>query len=340
MNNAVKITLYVVLAIAAIWLGLRFYSEFKRNTAEKEISPETNEIVNATNSLMAATNQVETNVVAQATNVTAEGTNPLASATQTNQTTTNVTAEATNQAQQATSAVTAVNSPNNTVLSAKKIGKGKMMAYLGALIGVVIILGLLVAYDVTQFLGSRTVDLLFNDDLKGVYNPEYEEAEHAWANGKPLDAIQLMREYLKKNPREQYVALRIAEIYEKDLGNYLAAALEYEQVLQHKLPRERWGWAAIHLCNLYSKMGKEEPCVAMLRRIESEYSETAAAKKARNRLAMFESMGDSTALGTDSPEDAAAPEVAPKSTPKVRVVGKVEPRQPESNLPPGFRPKR
>jgi len=71
----------------------------------------------------------------------------------------------------------------------------------------------LIAYDVTQFLGSKSLDVLFNDDLKGVHNPEYEEAESLWANGKPLEAIQMMREYLKKNPREQYVALRIAEIY-------------------------------------------------------------------------------------------------------------------------------
>src|SRR2546429_1455339 len=46
-------------------------------------------------------------------------------------------------------------------------------------------------------------------------------------SGNFLEAIQLMRDYLKQNPREQHVALRIAEIYEKDLQNFLAAALEY-----------------------------------------------------------------------------------------------------------------
>ena len=60
-----------------------------------------------------------------------------------------------------------------------------------------------------------------------------------------------MRDYYNKNPREVHVALRIAEIYEKDLNNHLAAALEYEEVLKKKLPAERWGWAAIHLVNLY-----------------------------------------------------------------------------------------
>src|SRR5438477_11946325 len=94
--------------------------------------------------------------------------------------------------------------------------------------------------------------LMFNDEGEAMSDPQYEEAEQVWANGEPLEAIRLMREYLNTNPREQHVALRIAEIYEKDLGNYLAAALEYEEVLTKKLSQERWGWAAIHLCNLYS----------------------------------------------------------------------------------------
>src|SRR6266540_2284702 len=93
-----------------------------------------------------------------------------------------------------------------------------------------------------------------------------------WADGHHLEAIRLMREYLQKNPREQHVALRIAEIYEKDLQNYLAAALEYEEVLKHKLPPERWGWAAVHLCNLYtSKLNHSDKAIILLQRIVTEY---------------------------------------------------------------------
>ena len=99
-----------------------------------------------------------------------------------------------------------------------------------------------------------------------------------------LERKKQRREYLKKNPREQHVALRIAEIYEKDLLNPLAAALEYEEVLKHKLAPERWGWAAIHLCNLYSKLNHQDKVIALLRRIDAEYGNTAAAEKARKRL--------------------------------------------------------
>src|SRR3954466_16276385 len=93
-----------------------------------------------------------------------------------------------------------------------------------------------------------------------------------------------MREYINKNPREVHVALRIAEIYEKDLNNYLAAALEYEEVLNKKLPDERWGWAAIHLCNLYFKLGQEVKGYALLQRIIKDYGQLQAAVKSRKRL--------------------------------------------------------
>ncbi len=116
-----------------------------------------------------------------------------------------------------------------------------------------------------------------------------------------------------------------------------AAALEYEEVLKHKLPAERWGWAAIHLCNLYSKLNKAEQSVALLHRIVAEYGETAAAKKARKRLALFESVGDTELLGTDVPEDPNAPTEIPRSQAKADAKKKEEP---ESNLPPGFRPKK
>src|SRR5439155_4573704 len=180
-------------------------------------------------------------------------------------------------------------------------------------------LGLMVAHDVSHYVSGRAIKVLYNDEGEGITNPDYEKAEEEWAKGNLLQAIQLMRDYLKQNPREQHVALRIAEIYEKDLQNFLAAALEYEEVLQQKLPPERWGWAAIHLCNLYtSKLNQPGKAIALLQRIVAEYSGTAAAEKARNRLAQLEEEGIvPPSLGT-----------AAGSAP------------PASNLPPGFAPKK
>ena len=187
-------------------------------------------------------------------------------------------------------------------------------------------LGLLLANDISQFFSGRAMKVFYNEAGEGVANPDYEQAEEEWAKGNFLDAIQLLRDYLKLNPREQHVALRIAEIYEKDLQNYLAAALEYEEVLKQKLPPERWGWAAVHLCNLYtSKLNQSEKGIVLLQRIVTEYGETAAADKARRRLTQLEEEGivapsPSTSLETPMPS-------APPATPA-------------SNLPPGFAPKK
>ena len=179
-------------------------------------------------------------------------------------------------------------------------------------------LAILGARDVSQFFAAKVDDFVFNDNLEGVTDPEYEEAEKVWANGNHLEAIQLMRDYLKKHPREQYVAMRIAEIYEKDLSNPLAAALEYQEVLKKKLPPDRWGWAAIRLSNLYSgKLNKAEEAEALLRRVIDEHPQTPAAKKARERL------GEPEQLIVTSEQIA---EIPPAESQK-------------SNLPPGFRPK-
>jgi hypothetical protein len=112
--------------------------------------------------------------------------------------------------------------------------------------------------------------------------------------------------------------------------------LEYEEILKQKLPDERWGWAAVHLCNLYSKLNQQDKARDLLKRIAEEYPNTAAAKKARSHLGLSEPEPESTlpheSTGNDTdPGGSAKPagneQPAPASAP------------PKSNLPPGFRPK-
>jgi tetratricopeptide (TPR) repeat protein len=209
--------------------------------------------------------------------------------------------------------------PGETAAAPPPAAGSSNWALYGALAFVALVaLAIVGARDVSHFLATKVEDFVFNDDLEGVRDPEYEEAEKVWLKGDHLEAIQLMRDYLKKHPREQYVALRIAEIYEKDLANPLAAALEYQEVLKKKLPPDRWGWAAIHLANIYSgKLNKMEEAEALLRRIINEHPQTAAAKKARERL------GEPEQLIVAAP---------PEPRPEL-------PEPPKSNLPPGFRPK-
>ncbi len=193
---------------------------------------------------------------------------------------------------------------------------------------VVIVLGLIGAYDIVNFLGDSAEELLLTDqeEEKETHDPEYLNAEQVRADGEPLEAIRLLREYCQKNPRDTNAAVRIAEIYDKDLNNHLAATLEYEEVLKLKLPPDRWGWSAIRLCNLYSKMRQPEKTVALLRRIATEYGETTAAVKARERLSKIDPDFGKPPTGGKLAQ-------VPAKTPSASAA------PPASNLPPGFRPK-
>jgi TolA-binding protein len=185
---------------------------------------------------------------------------------------------------------------------------GKTITYLAALVGALVGLGLMITHDVTQYVGG---------------------------------AIERLRDFLKKNPRQQYAALRIAEIYEKDLHNPLAAALEYEEVLKQKLSAERWGWAAVHLCNLYSKLGQQDKAKELLQRIADEYPQTAAAKKARSHLGLPEPEPESAAEAgnTEMPAEPGESVTPPREEPPAPAPPAPPAPPPKSNLPPGFRPK-
>ncbi|MBI3879998.1 MAG: tetratricopeptide repeat protein [Verrucomicrobia bacterium] len=215
--------------------------------------------------------------------------------------TTNVTAPVTNAA--ATGSVPAARA-------------GSFPLYLALMLACGAGLALLLARDVSAFLAEHAADFVFNDDLRGQRSPEYEAAESEWNNGNHLEAVRLLREYYTRYPREVYVALRMAEIYETNLKNPLAAALEYEEILKKKLPPERWGWAAIHLANLYSgPLGKTDQALELLNRIVTEYGTTAAAKKARTRLGL------------------------PEPQPQTADGGKPQEKKPAKNLPSGFSPR-
>jgi len=333
MNPKVKLAAYAVLLILAVWFGLAFRSNYATVTqaaaaessdaASGETTPPP--VTNTEAPAPPSTNAV-TNLTAQITNASGDVTNAPPAGTN------GATGEP---APRASAAIP----PAKPAAANEGSARSAMVGYLAAFIAVVIALGLLVAVDVTHYFGSQASDYLFFDVGDAMRDPLYERAEAEWANGTYLEAVQMLRDYLKKNPRELHASLRIAEIYEKDLKNPLAAALEYEEVLKHKLPEERWGWAAIHLCNLYSKLNQHDKTRDLLHRIVNEYPKTAAARKARARLGLAELEEEAITEETvETSQETAAPPVQdvqdePDAPPP-------EPEPPKPNLPPGFRPKK
>ena len=164
--------------------------------------------------------------------------------------------------------------------------KGGMMVYFSGMLGALLVFALLVARDLGHLIGERVGGNYLFKSEKSQKADMYEEAEGVWADGAYVDAIDSFREYLKVYPAEYHAYKRIAEIYEKDLGSFRAAALEYEEMLEMNIPQARWGWTAIHLCNLNSgKLDDSDRALALLQRVASECSETTAGQKARDRLA-------------------------------------------------------
>lgn len=337
MNGLVKLCVYVLLLGTIALSGWQMFTTYtgdspvvamRQKSTKKPKVAKVKPASAATNTLTEATNTVESTATTTneplaevvATNETAAATTPAAEPGATNQPP-DVASTADNPPPGGEPA--SAGADKNFAPAARGVGKWFVTGIL-ALVG----LGGMLAWDASQFIGNRAVRFLYNDEGAGQKDPDYDVAEEEWNKGNYLEAVRLLREYVLKNPKQVHAFVRIAEIYEKDLNNNLAAALEYEEILRLKLPSERWGWCAIHLCNLYFKLGRHEDAGAMLRRIDAEHPETPAAEKARKRLEEMESAG----YEVPKPKRVQAPIVA--------AAPPVEDTTPASNLPPGFRRKK
>ncbi|MFO1461157.1 MAG: hypothetical protein U1G08_17355 [Verrucomicrobiota bacterium] len=317
MKFAARIVLYLLLVVLAGYFFGRFRAAYQATPVVQESvmdGASTNDVPAETNAVPAAVGD------ASSTNTVPSAASP-----------TNSTAAL---AMSKTNAVAMTNAPGAKPGTTTTARRSDSLRYLGLFVLFFLALGGLAAWDVAQAMGNRAGRAVMADDWVERKDPEYEKAEEEWSKGNHMDAIALMREYLAKNPREQHVAIRIAEIYEKDLGNHLAAALELQEVLTKRLPRERWGWTAIRLSNLYSgRLNQPEKAMALLQRIVNDYSDTGAAKKARARLGIPEPVVATPAEEAPEPEASAEPE-SPSAEPEP------PPESSASNLPKGFRPKK
>lgn len=287
MKTGLRVALYAALIAGVIFFLTRFRGSYHRSTAAARAAQGAI-IDGATGDI--APNPALAKPLTNEPGTAGESTNTLPDTLATN--TVGEVAGASNRIAKSTSRRNAVDRSGQTAVaqvSAETGDRSESFVNLALLIFCFLALGGLFSWDLVHWLGNRAGRTVMAEDYLPPTDAAYEAAEAEWAKGRHIDAIGLMREYLKRNPSEQHVAIRIAEIYEKDLGNPLAAALELEEVLGKKLPPEKWGWTAIHLANLFSgKLNKADKALAWLERIVAEHPQTQAAGKARQRLGLAE----------------------------------------------------
>jgi tetratricopeptide (TPR) repeat protein len=181
--------------------------------------------------------------------------------------------------------------------------KPLMLMYLVLLLLSVFVLGLLGVLDLKTFLSGRVEQWMVQGSTPTQPVPELEEAQRVRTSGDPLEAIRLLREYLQVHPYELHVMSRIAEIYRYDLGNYLAAALEYEELLKRKLPDDQWSWAALHLAKIYGELNELEKSVTLLERLDSKYGHTIAGRRAKKALQAIHDPENKSSEDNDSEQE-------------------------------------
>lgn len=300
MNLPWRIALYLVLAVSAVFFTQRFLASVNRDMQRVAARYET----------------ADTDPAGAETQIAGGETNPVEAPAETN---VNANPKAGSRGESNVVAATAPPARGATP-SAAGHGSSHKGLYAALALFSVISLGLMVGREVSAYAGRRVQREIYGEASEPVGDTQYDEAERIWADGDHLEAIRLLREFLQRKPNKLHAAFRIAEIYEKDLGNHLAAALEYEEILKHRFDRQRWAWAAIHLVNLYNRIEQPAKAEALLLRVTEECGDTDAAVKARQRL------------GLPEPAEAAAADTAATATAAPADEGGFR-------LPPGFRPK-
>lgn len=302
MNLAWRLSLYVILIAVAVFASRRFFAAFNRDMDRaarrfEQYDPSPGETASA---------------ITPATDPAAEDGTPPADAA-----TTNAPAVASTNLTSTNASPTPPEAGREAAVS-RGMSKGLTgFVAFAAILG----LGLMVGRDVSNYMAHRVHREIYGEASDPEGDPDYDEAEQVWANGDHLEAIRLLRAFLEKKPAKLHAAFRIAEIYEKDLQNNLAAALEYETILTRRFDPERWAWAAIHLVNLYNRLGQAAKADALLQRIVAEHPSTEAAAKARERLGLPADGSD------DRPPDGDGGEAPPPDDGSFR-------------LPRGFKPKK
>ena len=186
MNIFAKIAIYLILITFAVYFGKHFLRDYQTVTSKKaKIQMLDDPVTTNIDTPAENTASVPQNAENQKSN--AETQNPEPNATESEPAT-----------------ITTESAAGNTSSKTPLPPAPRLGFYGGGLCLLILCIGLLAAWDISQFLGNRTVKTLFNEDNQDMLDDEYEAAETEWGKGNYLEAVRLLRDYLAKRPRQQH----------------------------------------------------------------------------------------------------------------------------------------
>lgn len=163
----------------------------------------------------------------------------------------------------------------------------KALKYISLFLLASIAFAFLFAWDFCRLLADRGVDTLFDMNGRPEQAAAFHKAELIRRQGVPYEAIEFLRDHLHTHRRDTHAGLLIEEIYEQDLCNPLAAALEYEEMLTWRIPKERWAKLTVRAAAIYARdLGRTDRCVELMREVIAKCPGTPSAASAAKRIAL------------------------------------------------------
>ena len=163
------------------------------------------------------------------------------------------------------------------------------LKFIGLFLLTALALAFLFAWDFCRLFADRAIDTLFDMNEQPEQAAVIQKAELLRRQGFPFEAIELLREHIHTHKRDTHAGAQIAEIYEEDLCNPLAAALEYEEMLKWRIRRERWAKLAIRAAVIYAgDLGRTDRCVELMREVIAKCPGTASAASAARRIRLYD----------------------------------------------------
>jgi len=146
------------------------------------------------------------------------------------------------------------------------------------------LLGVSVAWDVSRLLGDFAGRLFVGSGSLPSFTPVLWKADRLVKQGEPVKALEGLRDHLRKHPRAWFLTVRVADIYQNALHDPLSAVLEYEALLEHRLPRRVRAEVMVRLAACRLHLRDAEGSTGLLEKVIERFPRTPAARTAARRL--------------------------------------------------------